>query len=466
MTQGLKFFDEMRPITLQTGPTRFGSYFRKEWTGTDSAPRTRVPKEYIEIALPYRDKFGHLRYAKHRQRVRVNRPRRVKYLEPHPYTLSLVEEYCYQGVAYDYYDNALTSTFESWIGKPSAVQKWTSNDDIALLGKLRVAIAGSDFNVLTLIGEGHESLAMIATAAHRISEMYSGLRSGNIPRAIHALSGIDDLKSGKARKNLEWLKRKGGSAALTTSQAVLELRYGWGPLLQDAEAGAQWLAQLTLGYKQKYRVVRRVAGLAKSPVPFVIFPYQLEGAENRKNKGGFTSDSDLLAYTKGGIIATLTEVNVPALAGISADTAIQTAWELVPFSFVADWFLPIGDYLAARGVAQAIRGEFCTWRKVVKQIPSSAAIRDPNYPSDLGEWGFDFPYDSWKTVSFSRSISSSLDVPLPSVKPLAKSLSWVHCQNAVALATGMVFSDGRRKLDSRVDYTRPDFRLSRPTGAS
>lgn len=40
---------------------------------------------------------------------------------------------------------------------------------------------------------------------------------------------------------------------------------------------------------------------------------------------------------------------------------LEVIWELVPFSFVADWFLPIGDYLSALDASSRFTHEGGSW---------------------------------------------------------------------------------------------------------
>lgn len=50
-------------------------------------------------------------------------------------------------------------------------------------------------------------------------------------------------------------------------------------------------------------------------------------------------------------------VDVPALAAISqygVNNPLAMAWELVPYSFVVDWFLPVGDYIEQLGATSGL----------------------------------------------------------------------------------------------------------------
>lgn len=97
------------------------------------------------------------------------------------------------------------------------------------------------------------------------------------------------------------------------------------------------------------------------------------------------------------------------------------AWELVPFSFVADWALPIGDYLSNRSFFKGLVGTY------VLSVKSERSYRDPSI------FGVTFTGHAQGNVSFTRTVSSSLNVGFPSIKPLSAISSWQHASNALAL---------------------------------
>lgn len=127
-------------------------------------------------------------------------------------------------------------------------------------------------------------------------------------------------------------------------------------------------------------------------------------------------------WESGQIIYLRKEVNVPQLVGLM--DPLSVAWELVPFSFVLDWFLPIGSWLSARGLSQAMTGTFVTTKRIWVQGYAPYRIVGSS------TWGADY-YKSYYALD--RTISSELDVPLPSIKPLNKALSWKRAANALAL---------------------------------
>jgi len=277
---------------------------------------------------------------------------------------------------------------------------WNANDDLALIGALRERIAGSDFNLGVFLGEGHEALSMITKNATQIYRAYRAIKQGDIIGAAFHLgvTTIDrhrNLTKAHVRKDV--------------ANRWLELQYGWLPLVNDCYGAAEFLSQrLNYGYKQRYQV-RRKKLLQLIPSSIVA--------------GG--KDYQAYGFTQTQLIAFLSEVNTPQLIGLTDPASI--AWELTPFSFVADWFIPIGSYLAARGLASALTGTFVT-SKLRREWMRVSAFED-----FANQVMFIQPNILYSYVDFSRTISTSLSVPFPNIKPLGKIASWKHCANAVAL---------------------------------
>lgn len=282
---------------------------------------------------------------------------------------------------------------------------WTSNDDIALLGKLREEIVGSSFNPAVFLAEEKPALEMIRDAATRIGSSIRYARKGNWSKAFAAVSGARPPKSSSP-----WRKHTGTVA----SNNWLELQYGWLPLMSDAADGAAFLAT-TLNRPLTFRV--RATFRRKQPLGNTTFP------------GGGIHYGSQKCYARGQYIAYLTEVSFPQMGGIYDPASI--IWEMLPYSFVADWFIPIGEYLQARQMIGALTGTF------VKSTKTLLEASDP-CPYGTGYWdyaGGDLQSFRISRVNFARSVSTSLSIPKPSLKSFGSVASWRHCANAVALLT-------------------------------
>lgn len=403
MTSGAKVVDLRYTVTTDCGTGLAGSYYSRNWSGQNYPPVHPTYTEVEAVRFHRHVRKGVVYYEpKLYHYLRKDKPPSRSTTEEHPYTTDWLKYSDPEGLRWK--SNAIdpwkTGTCSSCFGMSDTfVNPWYSFQELALLGRLRERVAGSTFDAGVFLGEGHQALKMIANAATTISGALAAARKGDYSRAQRIIDRYyPENKTRKAKRNT---KEFAGS--------WLELQYGWLPILQDAHDGAVFLAhQLEVPLQHVVRA-RYKTGHALGSVG-AAFRLTYSVRENR---------------TKGQIKAILREVNVPALAGLTDPASV--AWELLPYSFVADWFIPIGNYLKARGLAQALTGTFVktvTWKSKISGITGDAL-----YPS----WSVSSPGFYRERGTCTREVSTSLSVPLPEIKPLGDVPSWKRAANAVSL---------------------------------
>jgi len=397
------------PVKTSHGFKLYGPYFSKVWSGANRTVKKTYEKYY------WNDPYG----RQHVRRRRTDTPTRSKFDPPHNYTCSIINktsgwygysEYLFGSPNKDSYIQRETeSTYGTGFSSlPS--DEWNSNDDLALIGRLREKVAGSDFNMGVFLGESRQGLDMIAGSATRIFNAYKKVKRGDIYGAARSL---------QAKKPTHIYK--------DVASNWLELQYGWLPLLQDVKAAAEFLAK-----NLEYPMIKRYKVRMVKRIPLTRTTSEITVTES-------------WAYTQGQIIANVSEASVPALLGLFDPASV--AWELLPYSFVADWFLPIGDYLSARALASSLTAEYVTTktRRVNFGFHAPVLINsNPNVRRDVIDE--DHGFQSYHQVDMTRTVSTTLVIPLPSFKTLDKVTSWRHCANAVGL------------LVQNATYTKPMFR--------
>lgn len=407
MTTGSKVFDRS-PL----------SYYSKTWSGTNYAssvnPETNASWRWIPI--PARGKYGpKVKWVYRKIRLpRSPKPKRSK-VEDHPYSMSLTwwaqprtmrytirdfypphdilsEEEKYFRVVYG---DGYTSNFASGL---------SANDEIALIGKLREKVVGSDFDLSVFLGEGRESLKLITSTATRLYQYYRAFRHLDVKEISRSL-GTSEARVARAIKRG---RRPTDPLSVQAAQVNLELQYGWMPLVQDMSGGAQALAQqLNNPAVQTYRA-RLWKPMTATVASANINDYMYEGRLQAQ------------------LIGRLKEVDVIALNGLMDPSSVL--WELTPWSFVLDWAIPIGNYLSARGFANAVSGTFVkTITRTERFHAESGTPKNTWYET---KWQPEF---MMKRVQVDRTVSSSISVPLPRVKTLAEIPSWKRSLNAVSL---------------------------------
>lgn len=443
MTTGTQTVDQRTTVSTTCGSVLAGYFRTRTWSGSDYPPRAiahnvwvkprvisqlRIPEQLGKSGLSstYSRSYDRFLVEGHYKTVWKKSPKRTT-IEYHPYTSSWVEQYD-PLMQFDNYpgDLANTGTVAGCFGFTETPDPWTANDTIAILGKLRVATVGSDFHAGNFLGEGRQCLQMIGDTATRVAKSLRYIKRGNVSRAVRVLfgTGVSDkeilarkaefyrkhrvLNSSQSRKTIQ--KVDGTLSDLEVGNLWLSIQYGWLPLLEDAHSAAGMLAHL-LNDPLQFRVrVNRHAG----------------GMRNQTPRVGLYRPVLHTVTSSTSILAILSEKDVAQLSGLTDPLSI--AWEVVPYSFVVDWFMPIGNWLQARGMASALTGKFVVSHKFVE---IQRTLEHGN--KWAGGYNVKSPLFFRSRGTMSRSVSTTLEVPFPVVKPLGKSLSWLHCTNAVAL---------------------------------
>jgi len=179
----------------------------------------------------------------------------------------------------------------------------------------------TQWDALTDITEIAEVPALAKSISSKIFSIFRTLRSGN-PRAVIQLA------SNFAPKVL--LKHP-NRAFRALGDQWMEYRYGIMPLIYSYRDLCKSLQRGTVVRDHKYSVV--------TPEPTGVNP---------PSTGEFYT-VQTTGYTRVGasIIQRFAHEALAQLASIGFNPFV-TAWEEIPFSFVADWFVNVGEYITAR----------------------------------------------------------------------------------------------------------------------
>lgn len=280
--------------------------------------------------------------------------------------------------------------------------------------KLLDSIKGQKVNVAQVYAERKMTADLIGSSAVRIANSFMQLRKGDIKEAFRALKST--VSRDKAKKfNSEYAQRRGGNAI---ASAWLEGVYGWTPLLQDIIGSAEWLASKQV---EEIRVTAKAhkkllhdttsvrSGLIGKQISQSTYVYDISYGVWFKSSG-----AALASVIESGILNPAT-----------------IAWELTPWSFVVDWFIPIGNYINTLDATIGL-----TFSKGYKTTFLNAFIVEQSFAQKSAYGGR--TYTGYSRSS--RNHSSTFRVPLtgfpqmefPSFK---NPLSFQHAANAVALLT-------------------------------
>lgn len=162
-----------------------------------------------------------------------------------------------------------------------------------------------------------------------------------IKNPAKALRGRVDSYLSKATK---LKKRKKPSLQKDLSDTYLEYAFGWSPLLGDIDDAMGYLD------KRKDQLTRKfftVIGTGKAEDTTDV--YTSEGFNSQTLRSNIRTKYIAKAMYKGAVGTTVMGSGNTALKslGLAPSDFIPTAWELLPWSFLIDYFTNIGDVISA-----------------------------------------------------------------------------------------------------------------------
>lgn len=293
--------------------------------------------------------------------------------------------------------------------------------------KLLSKVKNQKINLAQAFGERHQAVRMFEGTAKRVITCITSLRKGNFVGAAKALGVAPKRRMTKrfertfgpqiSEQMSRKLRRKEQSALV--ADGWLALQYGWLPLFKDLHGAVESIADSQLPPKAFMTVrartklesglghlsagIKTIAGQARYEVSSVV-RFSATGAPMTRP---FTS------------------------LGITNPVAV--AWELMPFSFVVDWFLPIGKFLETLDATNGVVFEGGA-QTIYQLIDGTASIsQNVNTPGARGSYVKVSQYwvSKEKFVYVNRNKLNSFPTPiLPSLK---NPFSATHAANSMAL---------------------------------
>lgn len=271
---------------------------------------------------------------------------------------------------------------------------WKASDELRLQSKLVTAIKGHQFNLAVDLAQANQLVSMCSNTIRSLGRSFLYLKRGNVSAALREL-GVD----GKNKK----LKSK------DVSSRWLEIQYGWLPSISSAYEASKAFEALSLDRSGRVQAkVTRVyeSELSASPSLYT-FP-----AVNIVSKR---------------IVAVLEE-EVSFARSLGLLDPLQVAWEVIPYSFVFDWFLPIGTYLENLSVIPTLKAKFLSTTYLRCDAAFGAAI-NPAWSGTRRRW---------HSMKLTRVQSSSLNTQRPTFVDPVAAMTSKRIANAVSLAHQLI----------------------------
>lgn len=223
----------------------------------------------------------------------------------------------------------------------------------------------SDFNAAVTLAEMNQTISLIAQTAYRVSEAVTAVQRLDLKRLARAL-GMDAKSKRRAGKYIDRNKRKivdARSLKDFTANTWLEVKYGWKPLLSDIESSMEALFKLMEADDADFHVrgKRRWS----------------ERNDEVHGSGEVTRERKATYLITGRFQVVSSEQR--KWSGLGLTSLSSVIWEKIPFSFVADWFVPVGSYLESLSVMEGLRyvgGTVtkCSWERIQGRVPGGTRI--------------------------------------------------------------------------------------------
>lgn len=220
----------------------------------------------------------------------------------------------------------------------------------------------------------------------------------------------------------------------SVASAELTIAFGIAPLLGDIHAS---LEQLQTALSKP--LIRRMV-VTKSARADVVTSY---GDQSGKAHWKLTRSNRAVVYVR---------LN-PNHCDFTMGNPLEVAWELVPFSFVVDWMIPVGDYLSA---LDALKGVDSITGTLTEKLYRTGRDDRLGYHSGNPAWPMDFVQQVGRAhrVYHEREVLSS--IPLPRVPTWNPSKSWKSVMHGAALLDVVHQSSRRSSRGGRASYASPN----------
>lgn len=315
----------------------------------------------------------------------------------------------YVGVVGNSYDGG-SGAFNGDGHFDEAITEANARDDQGLrnlaLIRARANLKGTDINLGVAWAEINRTADLVGSTTTRIAKSFRFLRRGQVRRAMSTL-GITS-KRHEPRGN-------------SVPSKWLELQYGWKPLVSDVYGACDALSKR---HKDDWRVTAKGRATANATYSKTR---QLDWAATGKHGGISVARIERSAFVR--IDALPSNEALISLASLGVTNPLLIAWELVPFSFVADWFVPVGSWLEGLDVMLGYDMAYTSDSFLMRGVWNDSAAETKISGNNVQE----AYYSGSKQIVYLDRRASNGSIPSPRLPGFKNPLSFDHMANGLAL---------------------------------
>jgi len=304
--------------------------------------------------------------------------RRHKALPDNPYQMTLhrssgasISTYTERKVGENryFYSSESTNALQYGGSAPFSFQPSTMVTEARNKAFLRLAsqCSGVQFNAAQFFAERHQLADMLASTATRVTQAALALKRAD-PKAFSRALSLPSSEMMAVQKGFKAVERTPAGKRLANHW--LEYVYGWKPLLSDAFSAADLVAKKVSDVQRPITGTMRSSAFLTRPVTVMA----TRGGLPHLTVDYYTTHS---VRVRQKVVYALQSEARSALAQTGISNPLLLGWELLPYSFVVDWFFPVGNYLES---LTAFDG-FAFSGSTVSVLESSASVGAVGYDS-------------------------------------------------------------------------------------
>lgn len=270
-------------------------------------------------------------------------------------------------------------------------------------------------------------------------KMTASLVASSLSRMTRSLNSLHTVLRGGGREALaeSWRILRGlKRSPRALPQSWLEYQYGWTPLLNDIYGSASALRERKqvsdwlVTVKKSTREKKKVTDVRETITGF---------------KANRTIETDVGVFVRFDVVPDNHFLQVVSSLGLSNPLLI--AWELMPYSFVIDWFVPIGNWLSAMDATQGFKFGYGS-----KSIRREGVVQASYMSRTEGGYVYNSSAKSRKR-EFKLERTPYAAFPFPSFPGFKDPFSAAHVANGLSLFATALGGPGRR-FDDRFFHFR------------
>lgn len=259
--------------------------------------------------------------------------------------------------------------YSTWVGSnklffptfyDAVKDAWRTADSMPLIIKTQQGclskVSNQKINVAQAFAERKQTASLLVDSVNRLAQFALAVKKGNLermkslirgrPKFFQSLTSSEEIvhKFPKQWKTRVFLSNRERLAYYRDNFANhwLEYSYGWRPLVSDIYGASELMAQVSLNER---------------PTKVTVFSEEVKASQFYFNSNGITALVERMETVRAltSMRFSVEEAWVQDMQRTGLSNPALLAWELLPYSFVVDWVLPIGNYLKKAFATQGLK---------------------------------------------------------------------------------------------------------------